>query len=776
MSKNLSILICSVIVLSALIYSQLFCSVYAQEKEIIKVIQVKVEGTKNVSSKEVIEVIKTKKGKGFVPEVLDEDLQAIYDMKLFSNVEIDVSEQEKGVVITFLVTEKPIVKKVDFRGNENMSRRVFNEKISLKKNGPFDEETMEEDRIKIASLYKDKGHANVKVEAFSNIDEETGKINVIFFVVEGKKITIGRVDIVGVNLFSKKKILKLIKKTRRKKVLKEDLFKEDLNRITAFYRNRGYLDVKIADPEITYTDEETKVNIVINIIEGVKYSIGTINFAGNNVLTNEVLKKVLELKDGEIYNQEKFDKSKQNIGEIYAEKGYIFIKVEEQIRTDSETKIVNIDFNISEGPLAYVGKIFVTGNNKTKEYVIRREILLKEGEPFNGKKVRRSQEKIYNLGYFKEVNLNPRPSEEDRLNLIFDVVEQPTSKISAGIGYSSVDKLLGTVELGINNLFGRGQRLSLLYEIGERKKSYEVDFIEPWLFGYPYSFGTGIYDKHRKKEHVYDDFARDGDGNITLDDNGNPIPQEKTDDYWEERKGGSIRVGYSFSDFYSIHFGYKYEDVAISETDQFNDVLKVKEEGGWEATSSLSTTFVRDSRDNIFDASRGSRHSFSAEVAGGVFGGNHHFTKYIADSSWYFPTIYKFVLALHLKAGVVDSFGASGEVPIYEKFYVGGAETVRGYNYYGEIGPSDGGKSMITMNIEYKYSIPETPIQLAIFYDAGNAWETIAHPSYDLKESVGFGIRFLTPVFPIRLDYGYGLQHKPGEPKGQWHFSVGQVF
>ncbi len=747
------------IVLFTLICSLTGHTLYAQEEQEVKVIKVKIEGLKNVPKRDIKGVIKTKKGKEFDSEVLDEDLQSIYNLALFSNVEVDVKDVEEGVEVTFIVEEKPIIKKVDFRGNEHISRRLLRDEISLKKRGAFDKGVMKDDRIKITSLYKDKGYANVRVEAYPTIDEKTEQVKVVFFIMEGKKVTIGSVDIIGVQAFKKKKVFKLLKKTKRKKVFKEDLFQEDLDRIITLYRNHGYLEVEILEPEITYTDEESKVNILLNIAEGVKYNVGNINFMGNIILTDKELRDTLELKENEVYNQEKFDETRQNIESVYAEKGYVFMRVQAETQTNAETKIVDISFDITEGPLVYVGKIFITGNDRTKDYVIRREILLKEGDPFNRTRIQRSQQKIYNLGYFKEVNLSPRPSGKDQLDLIFELEEQQTNTISAGVGYSSVDKLLGTVELGINNLFGRGQRLSLLYEIGLMKKYYEIDFTEPWLFGRPYSFGIGIYDKIRMKDYEY-----------TI--NG----EEKTDRYKEERKGGSIRLGHRFKDFYTVRFAYKYEDVAIFDANEDNETLKIKQDSGWENTSSLTTTFIRDNRDNIFDASRGSRHSISTEVAGGIFGGNHHFTKYIGETSWYFPTIGRLVLALHAQAGIVDHFGLSNEVPIYEKFFVGGAETIRGYSYYGEIGPSDGAKSMLVINIEYKLSIPETPIQFAIFYDAGNAWGTINHPSYDLKEGIGAGIRFLTPVFPIRLDYGYGLQHKPGEEKGRWYFTIGQIF
>ncbi|MFH1238880.1 MAG: outer membrane protein assembly factor BamA, partial [bacterium] len=634
MPRYFKVIIYTTVILAMLMGVWSFCPVYAQEQSgdqateqvqenvPVKVVSVTVKGTKNVNPKDVLEVVKTKKGKDFVREVLDEDLKSIYNMNLFTNVEVDLTDVEKGVAVTFMVTEKPIVDNVDFRGNEHASRRLLSEKITLKKDGAFDSKAMEEDRTKIIAVFKDKGYANVQVEAYSTVDEETGKIKAVFFIIEGKKSSIGNVDADGITAFPKKKIIKLMEKTRPKKVFKDDLFKEDLVKITSFYHNNGYLDIKIGDPTITYTEEDTKVNILLKISEGIQYKVGAITFNGNNVAKSEELAAALKFKKDQIYNQDNFDQSQQNIETIYADKGYIFMKLDAQTHTDADSKLVDTDFKIEEGPLVYVGQIFVTGNDKTKDYVIKREILLKEGDPFNRSKLQRSQQKIYNLGFFKEINLTPRPSGMDKVDLIFEVTEQQTNTISAGVGYSSVDKLLGTVELGIHNLYGRGQTLSVLYEIGALKKYYEINFTEPWIFGKPYAFGVGAYDKRSVKQY---DFY-----NINND--------KVTDQYTEERKGGRINLGHSFFDYYTIGLGYKYENIALSDVNEDNTTLKAQQDAGWESTSSLTTTFSRDSRDNIFDASSGSNSSISAQVAGGIFGGTNNFTKYIVETSWYFRT------------------------------------------------------------------------------------------------------------------------------------------
>ena len=732
--------------------------------------KIEILGNKTIASKEIIAVIEVKKGDEFEEDSLNQDIRNIYNLGFFDEVVLDVEPFEKGIKVVFKVAEKTLIKRVDFKGNKKFSNKKLKGEISLKEKEAFDQKKMEEDTEKITLLYKGKGFADVKVEAFTTTLEKEGLVIVTFFVTEGNRITINEITLTGVKGFPLKKVLKKIK-TKKKKIYKEEVFNTDLKTLESFYKQKGYMEIKISEPQINYNSERTEMYIEIPIDEGVQFKVGEITFTGNTVFEEGFLKKKLDLVPGKIFNDNKYKTRMMIIQSVYAEKGYIRMEINPQIGLDREKKLVNVNFKLIERGKVYIDKIYIEGNTITREYVIRRELLIKEGDPFNVGKIRRTQEKIYNLGFFSDVKIDVEQTDvADKADLVLSLSEQKTGLASVGAGYSSQDGVLGTMQVSQTNLFGRGQKITLLWEFGEKKQNYEIGFTERWMFGTRTSFGCNVFDMVRIKDYIY----------TTEED------IEKTDRYKEGRKGGDLRIGRRLTDKYSTSLTYAYEEIKIFDTD--SEYMQTQE--GINTTSSFTHYFIRDSRDNVFDASRGSKNSFSTEVAGGILGGDNNFTKNILSTSWFCPTIWRFVLAFNAEVGRVEEFGRSDSVPIYEKFYVGGAESVRGYDYRGQIGPAEGGNYMAVFNVEYKFPIVtekgHTILQGAIFADAGGSWTvkdkmTLEIGSRDgqMKAGFGAGIRFKTPVFPIRLDWGYGLNHKDSVPEAnrhQWYFTIGQLF
>jgi outer membrane protein insertion porin family len=380
--------------------------------------------------------------------------------------------------------------------------------------------------------------------------------------------------------------------------------------------------------------------------------------------------------------------------------------------------------------------------------------------------VRRSIERIYNLGFIDAAEPNILPTgSPDIMDMVFNITEGKPGMITAGAGYSSVDYFVGSVQFQHMNLFGMGQKLNLLWEFGARRQNYEIDWTDPWIFNKNASLTLSAYNIERKRDY-----------------------SDVTDAYKENRVGASVRVGPRISDYIGLLFGYTYEHVRLFDID--SSVRKDIESAtdlSKDRTSSIMGQVVYDSRDYIFDPSRGNRHLFNIQLAGGPIGGNVNFVKGMAKSSWFFPIFWKFVLSVNVNAGFISSYGGQDSVPIYEKFYIGGADTVRGYKYRTEIGPTDGGTFMTVANIEYKFPIVaekgRTILQGAFFYDIGGTWArmedadfTLGTDENNLRSGVGFGIRFATPVFPLRLDWGYGLNHKEGESLQQFYFTIGNVF
>ncbi len=732
-----------------------------------KVASVSIEGLKNVKEKAVRGQLKTRTGKQYSEDIVTGDIQNILGLGYFDNAEVTVDSSTWR--ITFKVMEKPFIKKIAVKGNKKFSQGRIKDEMLLKEKEYYDLSKMEESKTKIATLYGDKGYADMKLEVYPTVDEATNQMTVSFLITEGNRILIGDVILEGVNSFKPKKVRKLMK-TRRSKVYKEETLQEDRREIEKFYKNNGYNNVKVSEPEIEYNAERTRMVVIVTVNEGPRYKIGTIGFAGNTVFGEQELRKPMAIKSGEIFNDERLQESRQSMLEMYSDRGYLHAQVEPQYDEDPQKGIMDITFTIAEDAIVYMGNVFIDGLVSTKEKVIRREITLKEGDVFSAAKVRRSLEKIYNLGFIDAVEPQIMPTEKpDVMDLGLNVTEGKPGMLSAGAGYSSVDQFVGTLQVQHINLFGRAQRLNLTWEFGARKQNYEISWTEPWFLDRPMSFGLSAFNTDRLRDY----------GSVTSA-------------YHEARKGGSASFGPRLSDILSLQFTYSYEQVEIYDIDQTVLAAIQAEQANANIlsngiTSSLSSQIVRDTRDNIFDASRGNRQSLSVQLAGGPLGGTENFVKPIVRTSWFFPTFWKFVFSLNGTAGLVQNFAPSDDVKSWERFYVGGADTVRGYAYRDEIGPDRGGKMMAVFNAEYKFPIVQerkrTILQGAFFADMGGSWLdpqdfrfTVGEGETDMKVGVGFGIRFTTPVFPLRLDWGYGLNHKPGEDLSQFYFTIGNMF
>jgi outer membrane protein insertion porin family len=739
----------------------LFAQASSKQTPANKISAIIIEGTQNVKEKTIRNELKSRVNKPYSEEIVKTDIQNILSLGSFENVEVRVDTATWKV--TFQIKEKPLVTNISFKGNKKFSAGRLKDETTLKEKDFYDLAKFEESKTKIVNLYSEKGYADVKLDAYPTIDESKNKMTVTFLITEGNRILIGDVHAEGVNAYKPKKILGLMK-TKRKKVFKEDTLREDRTNIEKFYKNNGFMDVKIDEPKIAYNAERTSMFITIPITEGVKYKIGGITFSGNTVFPQAELQKIMSIRRGQLYNDEKLQESRQAILEMYADRGYLHSQVELSFEPDNDKGIMNVNFAIAEGEIIYLGNVFIDGLNYTKEYVIRREVLLKEGDVFSSGKVKRSLEKIYNLGFIDSVEPQIQPTEKPNvMDLVMSVSEGKPGILSAGAGYSSVDQLVGTLQVQHVNLFGRGQRLNLLWEFGARKQNYEINWTEPWFMSKPMSLAVGLFNTERNYDYASVISA-----------------------YKEGRKGGSVTVGPRLSDKLSLQFSYSYEDIRVFDVSADSAVASnvVPSQA---LTSSISSQIVWDSRDNIFDATRGNRQSFSAQFAGGPLGGDINFIKPIARSAWFFPTFWKFVLSVNAQVGLIENFSPSTDVPIYQRFYVGGADTVRGYQYRTEIGPAEGGKEMFVMNVEYKFPIAEekkhTILQGAIFYDVGGAWRsgndvnlTLGEGETNLKAGIGFGLRFTTPVFPLRLDWGYGFNHRPGEQLSQFYFTIGNIF
>ncbi len=740
-----------------------------QTTKMVKAIDV--VGNKSISLTTILSKIKTRVGQEYLQTVISDDLKRLYNTGYFSDVRVDRQDQEGGFKVIIYVEEKPIVEEITFSKTRYMNSKALLNKIKTQAGQFLDNKSLKDDIETIKDLYAQKGLTKVGVDVETTMDETNNKAKLHFIIEEGYRVRIKRIHVDGNEAFPDKKILRVIK-TRAKTLfnsgyVKEEVLEEDLERVKSFYEQHGFIDAAAA-----YSTEDLKkgfIQLNFTVDEGRKYSVGHIVISGNDIASpQEILDMMKETKEGGVFSRERLSVDLSNIRTLYFDKGYIFADVKESTSLDPETGNVEVRLDIAEGEIAYLRKIKIQGNTHTRDIVIRRELKIHPGEAFDGSKLRRSKERLNNLGYFEEISYDiedtDNPQEKD---LVVQVKETKTGSFSFGGGFSTVDKLVGFVEIEQRNFdftnwptfTGGGQQLQLRFETGSTRNNLELSFTEPWIFDHPVSGGFDLYKSETTREadigYAYD----------------------------EKRLGGDIRFGKQFSDYLSGTVAYKNEEVTIENLAEGLSADIVSEEGT-NRVSSLGFSLTRDTTDSSIVPTKGNILSGGLDVAGGILGGDKDFFRLQGRESRYIPLKFNSVLELRLRAGIIDAYGDSQKVPIFERFFAGGARTIRGYEERA-VGPLDantndpiGGGSLLVGNIEYTVPLIDF-IKLAGFFDVGNVWvDANDIASGDYKSGTGVGLRIKTPIGPVNLDYGYPLNEEEGEEErsGKFYFSVSRGF
>ncbi|NTV53197.1 MAG: outer membrane protein assembly factor BamA [Candidatus Firestonebacteria bacterium] len=737
---------------------------------------IRVLGNTTIAGDDIISWLKVRKNDrvGDVRLLLDRDFKEIWRTEKFKDVQFSLQPLADGnAALMITVVEKPVITVLAVKGNKEFNEKELLEKSELKTGTPYDEFSARRAAAKIEAHYKEKEFFQVEVTIAA---EPQGKgVAVEFQVKEGMKIKVAKITFTGLQAFDDGKI-KGFMDTKESGwftggTFKEETFKDDLKKILSGYAKEGYLKARLDGVPLQDLDahfqeikakalnvDSVKKEMTIQLVltEGIQYKLNQMNIKGNIIFSEEELLRRTDLKSGDLFNRATFETDLQQIRMAYSEKGYIYADIAPEMEYRDDNGKVDVNITIKENTIARIEKIEIRGNTETKDKVIRRELTVKPGQAFDTREIQRSQEKVMNLGFFQNVKPTTEPgSTPGEQVLVFEVEERHTGTISLGAGYSSVDYLMGYLQLTQANLFGNGQSVSLQWEEGQLRQSYQMSFTEPYLFDSPVSFGVDIWDTNRSRGY-----------------NGQ--------NYTLTSQGGDIRLGKRFDEVWKGYFTYKLESDEYSNLD--SSLLGTYHLGRSD-TSSVTPSLVYDSRDNIFDATTGMNHRLSVEIAGGPLGGDNNFLSWGADTSYYIPLIWRLVLALHGTGNYVYgyNYGVTGytDVPPAKRFRAGGTDTVRGYGE-GEFGPSLGGQFRLVTNIELHYPIIG-PLKGVAFFDAGNAWDKISdYQSYpSLQKGVGLGIRLTIPgtVILIRFDFGYPLDPEPNKAQTMnYHFNIGNIF
>ncbi len=729
---------------------------------------IEVAGNKIVSKETILSRVKVRPGLEFSQEIITGDIKRLYATGLFSDVHVDLKDFEGGMKVIFIMEERPVVSELILDGNRIFKNKHISAKIRTGVGNILDRRELSGDISALKKLYEEKGLATTKIEYEVDVDKDTNRATVYILIEEGRRLRIKEVEVKGNKAFTCRRLLKLIKTQRdtlfSSGIFKEDVFKEDLKRLTSFYRDRGYMDVRVSH---RMRHEKQWMYITLSIDEGRRYLVGEVRLSGNKDIPQKVLKEKLQMGSGKVFSRKALVEDIGHLQDCYFEKGYISSQMKASTSFNTETERVDVDYTIQENKVAYVRMIDIRGNTKTKDMVIRRELKLTPGERFDGQKLKRSKERLYNLGYFEEITYDMEDtSVSNQKDLIVNVKEQKTGEFSFGAGFSSVDRFVGFIGVSQKNFdisnwptfTGGGQKLRLRAEFGSTRRDYELSFTEPWLFSRPISFGFDLYNRTHERSGI------SGYG------------------YDEERRGGAIRLGKAFGEYDRIDTTYRLERVKVSNVSD-SASSDIKKEKGTNTISSFTIRGTRDRRDNIFNPTEGYMGYISCMCAGGPFGGDKDFLKYRSGYNHYLsPSSKKLVLDMGLRFGIVNSFSNS-EIPIYERFYAGGGGTLRGYRER-RAGPKDpssgdpvGGKVMLLSSAETTFPIVKV-LKGAVFYDTGFVWNKLKDIDLgDLVSGVGVGFRVKTPIGPVKLDYGYPLDDLPGEEKkGRFYFSMSHGF
>jgi len=777
----------------------------------VKVTLIEVQGNKRIETATILAKIKTREGELFSPSLIREDIKTLYQLGHFEDVQVRTEGFENGLKVIFVVKEKPLIREVLFEGNEELTTEKLKEGLTLLPRTAFNLQTINENAEKIRLKYQDAGYYDaVVVPVITEL--KGGDRSIVFYIEEGTKVQLENIDFTGNKALSSKEIRGPLKSQEyglfsfvgRSGTLRTEDLREDMETIRNLYYNKGYIQVQVDEPVITpkqYTFREcyfwgppktfTRKNelvVHINIKEGSQFRVGSLTIKGNQLISTEELEKEVKLKKGDIFSRDVLRKDVNRIIDRYDSIARPFADVVPLFNIDEEKKTVAVTIDIKEGGEIRIGRINITGNSKTRDKVIRREMRLDEGDLYNKKALKRSYERLNNLNFFETVDIVPeRRMQEPIMDLNVKVKEKLTGTLSVGGGYSSVDKLVGIAEITQGNLGGRGQLLKFKTQVGGTGRQFVLSFMEPYLLDKPIWGRIDLYN------------------------------QTKQYDGYDLRSNGlALSAGKNFGEYVTTSFKYSFDQSQIyniSTTAPFAVDTQIDTYGSTINTSALTWSISRDSRDYYLDPKTGSKNSVFVEYAGGPLGGDPNFVKTAADSAWYFPLFWDTVVMARGRFGYVESLNDK-PVPLAERFYVGGSTTVRGFRY-GDDGPTSpaytpvyqtnpdgsgkinpatgrplvigqtvtgqnalGGDKELIFNLEYSFPIvPAARLKGVLFYDMGTGFDTYEAVKFsDLRQSWGLGFWWLSPIGPLKFEWGFIIHKLPTDQASEFDFSIGALF
>lgn len=742
----------------------------AQAARPVREIRVTARGEAPVDPASVLAFVSVTNGQAIARDDLARDVKELQKSGRFSYVATKIEDIDDGIRVIYEVEQKPRVRKLEITGADEIGNRKVRDLLELGAGDLVDDATLRFKEIKVRDHYRKKYYPEAKLDWTIAVDRQNGLADVVVRVVEGKRAHVRNIAFIGNTNVPSAALRKAMKQNERgffswitgSGTYDPETLDADIEGLRRVCQDRGLLDAQIGEPVITNVSGRS-IDIEIPVTEGSRYDLGNSAIRGATFFKEDDLRKVITNRADEVASMASIEATAKALKEYYGNRGYIATQVKPVLTPVGGSNRVDVSYEVTEGRKASIRDILIRGNSKTKDKVIRRELTIYPGEEYNESRVRTSERRLRNLGFFSLVNSVPEETSDPSLyDLAFEVEEQRTGTLLVGTGFSSIDSLIGFVELSQGNFdianwppVGAGQKLKLRGTIGTKRTDAELSFVEPWFLDRKLSLGVDLFRHDRRY---------------------------LSDEYDQRNTGMNISLGRPLGTFNRVNLIYGLENYDIYNVDdEASDIIKAEE--GSRLKSSLTAELIRDTRDSVFIPTRGMRTALSAEYAGGPLGAETDLYKLDAHASKYVPLWWDHVFNLRGWWSVVEGHSDAERVPIFDRLFLGGARTLRGFKYR-EVGPKDedgepvGGLTGGMLSFEYIVPIVEK-VRAATFYDVGMVYEeAYANGWSDLNSDWGIGVRLDIPGFPMRLDYAWPIETDEYNDRssGRFQFSLGYSY
>ncbi len=737
------------------------------------VTSVTISGQKRIELQAIEGRLTLKPNDRFTPDALREQVKILYGTGYFEDVQVETESAAGGVSVGFIVREKPFITEIVFDGNEELSDDKLKEKITIKSQTFLDQQQAKESAEKIRLAYQEDGYYNCQViPVIQAVDEDRKRLT--YFIKEGTKAKVRRINFEGMRAVTKEEVFK-VTATREwipwygiitqlkvpsllsdAGVLKREELGNDIERIREVYLNKGYLNVQISQPVLELSDDKKWFEINYSVVEGEPFIVQEVGFRGNTVFEDHELREGLGIRAGEIFQRAKIRGEITRITDLYGAKGYVFADVVPNVTPDNNARTATITLNVKEGEMMRIREIHVTGNDKTRDNVVRRELRLDEQDVIDTLALKRSFQRLNNLNFFETVEILPQQVDVDKVDLNVKVKEKPTGQFSIGGGFSTLDKLVAIADITEGNLGGNGWLGRIRGQLGQQRSLGLVTFRNPYVND---SYNSLQLDIYRSMTNYIS--------------------------YFESKSGASATWSRWLSEYVNGSISLFAEQLKYSDPQEglCPDLIPlICGQLGTQSSTGFRTSLFRDTRDYYLDPRTGWRFSLGVDYGTPALGGTNHFFKYYADVIKYTPLLYDTRFSVHVRYGATEGIGGR-PIPLTERFFVGGINTMRGF-VFGRAGPVTpsgsllGSAKELIFNNDFIFTISsEAKLNGVFFFDYGNGFDDNEPVQFNkLRSAAGFEARWISPFGPLRAAYGINLDPRPTERMGVFEFTIGSLF